>query len=385
ATICYCSLFFGMYLSSKSISTESRFKIGTEKNSNLSRVIFFSSSIVSIVIASLVVLKMAGELNIFELLVKSIFNPGAMYYENMSKTAESSVLTQLITLTSPLTICLIAFSGTIIRNKSWLYKITLMFVVLLNVFTFLLRGTNFGVFLFIIVFIISVHMTFDGDKIKKKPIRYQTLIKNTFICLIGFLFVSYFVSTMASRLGSNYIPDTLFYIYVDKNSLLFDIFPPSIAVALLSAGMYFSQGYYGLSLSFNYMFTSTHGIGSGYFLLSKFNQYFRDDVFESTYQYKMDHLWDSRIQWHTAFTWLANDIGHLMVIPLMFIFGLFVSLVYQSAKNENSFLSIGLFSIQSVILIFLPANNIMGNNGFVFMSFTTLSFLWLINNKFTLK
>lgn len=369
--LCYGTLFSGMFFGSKFIHVSG--KQGVNLNP---KIIYKFFSIVSILFATFIIYKVSNGY-IFDSLMKGVFDSGDAYYSNLQSEKESSVITQLMTFFSPLTILALTLGATLFKEFNLNERLLFILLITINVMSYIVKGTNFGVFLTLVPVIIAIILNSQNGKL---------FTKKTFsIYLLFSVFLIYFLLAMATRLNIDYIPTRLSGVLINKEFFLFKILPNSVSLSVSVASSYISQGYYGLSLAFNYPFDSTYGFGSGSFILSKFGNLVDPELWNNTYQYKMHDLWSSSIQWHTAFLWLANDVSLFGVFILLFIFGAFSAVVYKEAKINNSFLSKGLFSVITIILFFLPANNILGGNPFIFASFVSLSLLWFLTRRVYLK
>lgn len=369
--LCYGSLFSGLLFGNKFISTT--VKVNSRNNLNSLFIVF---SIISILFASYIISSLSKG-GITDSLLTGMFRSGDAYYSNLNLKKESSLITQFMTLLSPLTILSLTLGVVLFKYFSFYLKLLFFILIFVNLMSYIVKGTNFGVFLTFTPLIIASILHY-----KSKSFFSKKLILSLMLFIF---FLLYFVSAMATRLNIDYIPNSLSGIDVNKDFFLFSIFPNSLAVAITVASSYISQGYYGLSLAFSYPYTTTSGFGSGGFIIDKFGKFVDPDLWFYTYQAKMDHVWDSSVQWHTAFLWLANDVSLFGVFLLMFLFGIFAAVIYKDAKIENSILSKALFSIISIILIFLPANNILGGNPFIFTSFFSLSLVWFLTRRVYIK
>ncbi len=372
--LCYSFLFSGFIFGYKFIATASRVKLGI---SSL-RIIFLFSAIISIYFALFIIIKLSDG-DILSSISTGVLDSGSAYYLNLHREKVGGIVTQLMTLFSPLIILSLSLGVILFKNMNYFEKFILASLVVLNLISYAVKGTNFGMFLTLMPIIVVSALHFSS----KRNFHFSRVSILGIVLFV--VFILYFLSAMSTRLNMDYIPESLFGISVNKDSILFILFPPGLSMAITAAMSYISQGYYGLSLAFDYPFDSTYGFGSGHFIMNKLGGFVSPDLWASTYQFKMDNIWDSSVQWHTAFVWLANDFSFFGVFPLLFIFGCFSAIVYKNAKIEGSTVSKALFSLVTIILIFLPANNILFGNPFVFTSFFSLFILWILTRRVYLK
>ena len=244
--------------------------------------------------------------------------------------------------------------------------------------TYLIKGTNF---LIIFLALTIVIVSFVSGKLNAKGIAKISIMKKALFLLAIF----YFFYSISSRMQFDIIPTAIYQISVDTEHVLFKYLPDEISLPLMLGSSYVSQGYYGLSLATTYDFPGTLGLGNGLFLMGKLDPLARLEIWESTYQAQMQAIWDPRIHWHTAYVWFANDIGLYGVIFIMAIIGYFFSLVLRDAIENKSALAIILLPLYAIMLLFMPANNIIFNAPMLFMSFTSLNILWIFSKKWMFK
>lgn len=319
----------------------------------------------------------SGSINpiiITENLFTGFTNPEIGYINNINIEKTSSIITQLTTLMSPLTFAVIPM-GVLLFNKLTLKsKISYVLVVLLDCLQYIIKGTNFGIFkilISIIIVFIVLYSNENSKKINKKNILL--------LSLLGCFFMFYFLLSISSRLNYSQIPETYLGLKVNQTHSIFKVIPLVISIPLFIATTYFSQGYYGFDLAFNYPFSSTFGLGSGRFLISYGEKIFGIDLWSRTYQYKMDDIWSSRVSWHTAFTWFSNDVGFYGVVIIMVIIGFLFGIIITDAYDNHSVIAVILLPLYVILLIFLPSNNIVFDNPTLFIPFIVMNLVWFCN------
>lgn len=298
-----------------------------------------------------------------------------LYYANVNSDKSGGLVTTLISITSPLFFYLLV-SGVLNYQRFRLVdKILFLSLVIFSVLSYLLKGTNFGLFVIIVtLFVAFLSKTDSGNK--KIIFRAFTIVS---------IVIVLFILNVGSRLNIDYVPKSISGITINQDNIIVKNLKPSLALGYITASAYPTQGYRAVSLMFNYDFNSMFGIGSGYFTLAKLGYLLGDDAFNETYQYKMNDKWGYRKQWHTAFVWLANDVSYFGVFPLCLLLGMLAGIIYKAVKINRCAIDISLFSIIVIILMFVPANNILMSNPLVFFSFFSLFFLWLFLNRDRIK
>ena len=300
-------------------------------------------------------------------------DPEIAYLNNLNMEKKSGLITKITTLFSPITYAVVPMGIYYFKKLSLGTKVMLILVVMLDLLQFIIKGTNFGILRITVTIIISlsVVLSFKGVNINKKKMI-------TLISILLLFFIFYLLKTISSRLGYVEIPDTYMGLLVNKDHMLFKILPMGLSIPIFIATTYLSQGYYGFSLAFNYPFTTTYGLGSGRFLISYGEKIFDIDLWNRTYQAKMDSIWSSRVSWHTFFTWFANDVGFYGVFIIMLILGVLFGLVVADAYDNKNLIAVILLPLYVILLIFIPANNIVFDNPVLFMPFIVINFIWFI-------
>lgn len=310
---------------------------------------------------------------IFKQVLGGILNPSIGYNKNIDLIKEGSIFTKLETLLSPMVHIAIAYGAYYFKRLKYPVKIQYFILILLNLSTYLIKGTNFG----IVYVLLTIIVIFIFNR-KSKPLN--------FIIIIFFVFtLTYFLFSISSRMKLSIIPNTVFTIPVDKNNILFKIFENSISIPLLIGSTYLSQGYYGFSLVHQFEFLPTFGAGSGRFLIDKFSALLNMNIWERTYQSRMSEIWNSRVNWHTIYLWFSNDVGIYGVILIMLILGILFGLVLKSTLEKSNPFSLSLLSLYFLMILFFPANNIVFDNPIMFMPFVCLNLWFLLSNKLKVK
>lgn len=362
--------FFSVNLYNKNLKNRDK-----NKELKINWFIFDVALSIGIVLSSLMLIKVVGSSgisNILEQVTLGLKEPEVAYLNNLEANKEGGLVTQAATFFSPLTYIVLPLGVYFFNDMKKFRKIWFVAFILLEIMSYLSKGTNFGIFK-VAVIIVSVFLlkTKKNDKSNSKNRMKRIAI------LIGLFTVFYFFFSITSRMDYIQVPSTLFLIPVDQNSLLFKLMPPLISLPILTGISYASQGFYGFSLAFNYNFSSTYGFGNGRFLLSLPQRIFGIDLWENTYQYKMDSVWNSRTNWHTAFTWFANDVDFFGVLIIMLILGVVFGLILLESVNEKNVFAISLLPLYMIMLIFLPLNNIVLDNPLTAVPFVVLTLTWI--------
>lgn len=224
----------------------------------------------------------------------------------------------------------------------------------------------------------------NDNNVKKGAKKLRKIIIS-----LGVLLILYFINNIDNRLEH----DPLNYFIHGHDIKLNSMYEPflyngslfSLVSGLASIESYMCQGYYGMSLALDQPFTSTLGFGHSAFLAITFNNSFGFSIIDRTYQEKITYIWPRESNWHSFYSQMANDVGFIGVILIMFLLGIVISKVWRDIiENDNPFAKL-LFIVMIPLFVFIPMNNQVGNMYGTFFSFWILLFLWGITRTKSLK
>ena len=320
-----------------------------------------------------------------------ILNPGEAYLEKMARV-EVSVSNKLLNII----LFFIAFSKIALfslliygwKKYTPLLKLAASFVILLPVLSSLSYGTNKALFDFIIIISTvtmckSVYLGNTSLQSGKKRQGFKIIRVVLLFILLG-LVLLYFGNAMGSRGGS--------LVYIEKVDGLGNVSVRDYAKRLSEESAlfymfswlttYLVQGYYGLSVAMTQEFDFTFFVGNSEFLTRNFEGLLGVDLSSKTYQAKIDEVWDASAQWHSFYSYLANDFYFPGVVLPMLLLGYLVSQVWLIFMASGNIYAGSLLSVIAIMVIFMPANNQIF--GFLdgLSSFCVLSFLlWCSGQK----
>jgi hypothetical protein len=161
---------------------------------------------------------------------------------------------------------------------------------------------------------------------------------------------------------------------VDENNIAFTIVPKPLHDTYMYVVSYVSQGYYHTCLAFDLDYQSTYFLGNNPSLID-FAKFVGVDVWKDTYMYRLRVKGvDPLVNWHSAYTWWANDFTFVGVPFVLFAIGYFFGLSWALSLNKNDFLSKLVFIILGNMLLYLFANNTYLSS--VFYSFIFILPVW---------
>lgn len=195
-----------------------------------------------------------------------------------------------------------------------------------------------------------------GQKIWKKAVGILA------IAAMVLAFTTFFERGSAGRAGPFGDRSRFFFLGMaaDYDHPLIKALPEAGQDGALSLMAYFSIGYYGLYLSLQEPFVSCYGFGHSIFLHVVGDRVFGlTDIRERTIPYRVQtsHGWDMYAHWHTAYPWIASDIGFIGVVFLMVVFGWITAKTWIDAREGNRPAAVVLFTLLATAVWYLPANN----------------------------
>ncbi len=314
----------------------------------------------------------------FNNLLLGFSDPSQGYSQNLSNDYGGGAITQISTIISPIVHMSFVLAIFFWGKLKFLQKWTVFLYIFVESGQSIIKGTNFGLFkiamILVTILLINKNMKLTNNRKKSFIARFAPLII--------FFVIFYFFFSISSRMNYQAVPSTIFNLSVDSNNFFIKYLPIGISIPLLLGISYLSQGFYGFQIATTHDFTTTYFFGSGRFLLSIPERLFGIDLWERTFQSKMEAVWDSRVNWHTAFTWIANDISFLGVAVYLVIIGLMFMLIFNDVRKNQNPLAIVVLPIYIIMLVFMPLNNVVFDNPLLFMPFFVLNSLWILDKIF---
>lgn len=252
-------------------------------------------------------------------------------------------------------------------------KYLTIFLVLIELFYWIGRGTNFGVIIMVTTLIFAYSYKFKSIKLSfLKNIKYIFIV---IILLIGS--ISIFSTIMNNRRGNSTLDYQQFNLgaaTVDENDIVFSVVPPAIQDTYMYVVSYLSQGYYHTCLALDLDFNTTYFLGNNPSVID-LAKVFGVDVWKDTYMYRLKEKGvDPLINWHSAYTWYASDVSFYCVPILLSFIGYLFGISWYLGLKQHDFLSKIMFVILGNMLLFLFANNTYLSS--VFYSFIFLLPIW---------
>ena len=286
-----------------------------------------------------------------------IRNPSMAYAMNTAIETQfisSRYINIVLMLLSILSYYAYAMGAYHFNETKWYIRVLVALAFAMEISTGLIRGTNISIFrMVVVVAVISILKMFTSD------IKFNVSRKKMIYIALAFIaFITYFVIGTSSRMALTEIPDEIFRLKVDKDNLIMRNLPEILKMPYIMISFYLSQGYHAFSMTFNYNFHTTFGFGNGWFLLNNFDPMFSFPFFARTYIAKMRYHWSPTINWHSAYTWFANDVSVFGVVVIMYLLGDLLFRVIYRAKQRDK-IAVTILPLLILMLLFIPANNVV--------------------------
>jgi hypothetical protein len=253
-------------------------------------------------------------------------------------------------------------------------KILFIFFVLVDLFFWMGRGTNFGVINVISTLAFASFYKLKSIKFSFKNVfRFYVVI---ILLLIGSIYT--FSYNMVSRSGNTKLNLQAFNLGISKvneNAAIFTILPTRFQPTYMYMVSYLAQGYYHTCLAFDLDFKPTFFLGNNPALINLADEVFNFDIWKDTYVYRLREKGvDPRVNWHSAYLWYASDFSIPGVPILLFFIGYLFGASWALSLRKNDFLSKIVFIILGNMLLYLFANNTYLSS--VFYSFIFILPVW---------
>lgn len=267
-------------------------------------------------------------------------------------------------------------------SRKW--KFLLILVIMTLIFSSLgLQGKQKQLGDLVVISFSLALLKLKNVKVKKK------IVAGVLIGTIGVFFA--FVAVQKSRFDAiginlfNYNSLAQSQIVMNENHFIFDIFGYEwgFPISLLLSG-YLSGGYYGLSLSLQLPFYWTFGLGSSYvFAVLSQRILGLPFYFNEGYVFRMEEMfgWPALSKWHTIFPWLASDFTFAGTLLIFGIIAYLYAISWIEAQKYNNPISVLMFTLLNILLIYVPANNQLFMGIEQFFLAIIIIFVWINRHR----
>lgn len=272
----------------------------------------------------------------FEHLFKGIFDPANAYLNKDTSSRAGNIIVALTLVLEPmLSVTRIMSLIYFVRLKMY-QKIIVIITYIVEVSRWLAVGTNKGVVDVLVRFLVVFMLFFLFKKDRKKINKKKILIVLGGIALVFLLFFGY---TTGSRSGGEYTAKWF-------AEFPYSLIPESLRLLVQKVDSYLTQGYARMIECLRYCeWKPTFGIGNSRFMMDMFERFFNVDLFARTYPAQLQAVYgiDAFAYWHSSYTWFANDISFVGIIPFMGLVGYFFANISKEAIVDRNPISITLF------------------------------------------
>jgi len=293
-------------------------------------------------------------------ILEALLNPGHAYRHKLESIQmyawleEVNVVGQIYTLSYGVTLLFPAILTVYWHLFRWPAKVLAILALASGMLYDLADGTNAAVgftFSHCAVCMGAYYLWHKDGRHKLTALRVKSLL-----FAMGASFIGYFIVTQVTRTETTsiYISDDL---SSDKRSLL-----PEIRYGLDLLVFYPTHGYTGLAQCLELPFEWCYGLGHSRALMEYAEQYFEFDKAREKHYLWRNQLETGRhpgIVWSTALPWFASDVSFWGVPPLLAIIGYLFGKSWKETILFRSPVSLTLSAWLSLLVLFLPANNII--------------------------
>ena len=331
-------------------------------------------------------------ITIFQDIIKGISNPSVNYFNKFRQDTQLyKVFAPLFSLSSAITYSAIPLNLYFYKSHDKKRRCLTVMGILFEISRWSIVGTNKGIVDLVIV-IISVF--FLRHKLIKqqeqtKRIAKRRKISFLIVALAVIFGLNFFYQNINARLlgTPNNIIISMNGASIKRDYPLCDNKLENCALLIYSQS-YLTQGYYGMGLAIDEKFEPMFGIGSSAYLVEKAESLSSNNFIERSYINKVKKSgWSPTLNWHTAYTWIANDFSFFGVAFIMMLFGFFFAKIFYNAMKSTHILFIPLFTSACLMIFYLPMNNQLLSNPQQMIGLISLIIHWglycLLNKRQT--
>lgn len=264
------------------------------------------------------------------------------------------------------------------------YKYLIIFVILTELLINTLGSGKNKQLGDIVIFVSSILLIklYSVDFLKKNNVKkYKIYILFMgFFGVISILYLFYLRYEAIGITAENINDKAHPLISFDLESIVFST-DLGLPIAILSG--YLTQGWYGLSLAMQLPFEWTYLFGNSYSLMVIYEKFLGgESLLASSYPYRVGSVFDwGESKWHSWFTWFASDFSFSGVLFLAFPMGYIYAVAWKESIFYSNPISIFMFALLSLGLVFLPANNQLLHTPEGLLVFILAMFFWLFARK----
>jgi hypothetical protein len=318
-------------------------------------------------------------------------NQGAAYHQLqiqlVATTGQRNTFVIIRALTSPLTYAVLPLGIVRWRSIGWSGRASVLVAVACSVIFSIMRGTDKEIADLFVIGLSAAFVTFGRNRVLGVGgidllRRYWKPALLAVCCF--YVAQGLFTTRKDERLGG-YVSRTTVcandsHICADLDNPWISWLPQRQRFGLTIFILSTCSGYYGLELALEKPFESTYGAGHSPAALSAYEAVTGDPTLHLqtfTYRNGADH-WSDENYWSTLMTWIANDVGFTGTIAVLALLAYFWGRWWREAAAGMSDPAAVLFSLTTMMMFYLPANNqvLASYDGYVVFAVWIAIWLW---------
>ncbi len=307
------------------------------------------------------------------------------YYDQLAeeRTVGRIVIMSIRTIFAPALVALVPLLFWT-KRLSLRWKIMFFIYVILYFSFSVLRGTDKESADFLIFMFCGFLAVFTLEKLKGRlQLSITKKILLSMVLIVSMLLAySVFTERKIARLGGeSQVCIEAADVCANMDSDFLSNFNEKNKFGISIATMYLSIGYYGMGLALNEEFESTFGLGHSIFISNILKNVMDLDWIDNrAYTSKVTDVgWDAKAYWVTTYTWLANDVGFPGVALIMFFIGFLFARAWSGAIYANNPVAFIVFCQLFMIIVYLPAFNVVMQNVDSYFSLVFWLVVWKRN------
>ena len=386
--LCQICLISGYFFVKKYKFSNSRTLKFNNKNIQVCLNVIYICSIIANII---LILRAMNSFNLSKIL-SILFDPSTQYNEYQeisSQVVGGGVVNLFITFCQSLSVMGMIAGVYFYRKLIFTTKMLFIMTVIFEFLNALVNGTNEGIFNVIIFLCVPFYINMQRNKYKfnfkiKKLKQYKKYI---ILILVGVLFISFFTNNISGRTAENYALPTIKPNTFNKDSLLYNITPDFLQDTLVYSTVYLCEGIYGFSLAFKLPWVCTYGGGFSMFIRSNLESLLNVNLTAISFQGRAENIfgWGANRNWHTMYTWFANDVSFYFVPVIIFVIGFLFIKTYKDSLIKNNVFACILLTLLVMQILFIYSNNKVFALPSTCISFFVSLFLWIITRRYKFK
>lgn len=348
---------------------------------------YFVLAFIVIIIGAMMMMRIAMLYGFSDIssLVETAFTSASDIYnddklvDTGSQMFGGTILSLLYGFMGPITILFMPTTIIFFRELSFSKKVIGIIACVILSLSKAVAGTNEGFFEPITLLLVGLILKPKQSNVGKKKRSFAWLW--IIIGVIGI--ITMFNLVMSDRNGEHYEFSQLGENSINYNSVIFQKLPDDMQKLIIWFTFYLCQGYYGMSLALAVSeWTPLCGLGFSSYIRVNAEKILGFDATPYTLMAGTNpHGWMYGVNWHSAYTWFASDVWWLGVPIILYFIGKLFAQTFKEASYDRNPVSIGMFTLLLMLIIFIPMNTKIFANSDSFFAF----FFYLFALKYRKK